>query len=274
MAVVLNDWYRHQRAFDAMARDSSEVVLGAEADIYAEAMGLTAQFIDATANRDDFNSLTVKRMLGAATHSFNLLCSAWDSTLTGRYGAAASHQRSINETPDLLKGLYIEPAFAEQMTGTESDVKRARRIVRDAYTRAGSPEAKTFISERQRHIKTLHPFSHLTFEAMGVALGIGVIGGQKVGVLRAGGAPAHKSLFGLARILALDAVELTGVVAVVLGEENVTAGPVPELFRKAGRLIGDDLDQEEILTGEMERFLLVRSDEKPPHPDRVPEVER
>ncbi len=274
MANVFNDWYRHQQEFDAMARDSSEAILGAEADIYAEAMSITAQFIDDTANRDDFNSLTVKRMLGAATHSFNLLCSAWDSMLTGRYGAATSHQRSINETPDLLKGLYMEPAFAEQMTGTDSDVKRARRIVRDAYSRAGSPEAATFISERQQHIKTLHPFSHLTFEAMGMTLGIGVIGGQKVGVLRAGGAPAHKSLIGVARILALDAVELAAVVAVVLGNEDVTSGRVPELHRKAGGLIGADLDQEDNLAGELEKFFLVRSDQEPPHPGRVQQVER
>ena len=244
-----------------------------EADIYAEAMGITAQFIDATPNRDDFNSLTAKRMLGAATHSFNLLCSAWDSMLTGRYGAAASHQRSINETPDLLVALYTDPGFADRMSGKSEDMNEVRRILRDAHSRAGNPEAKTFIDDRRKQLKPLHVFSHLTFEATGIGLGVGVLDGKKVGVLRAGGAPSERSLVGMARILALDAVELAATVAVVLADDDLEHGSVNSLVLRTKTAFDEQLNQDDLPDGEIDKLFLLRSDEAPADPDRVQQVE-
>ncbi len=255
-----------------MSRESSERVLGDAADLFAEAMRLTASYIDATAERDDFESLRVKRMLGWAAYSFNLLVSAWDSMLTGRYAAAAGHQRSINETPDILKALYMDPDFADRMRGTKEDIKKARQIVRDAYASDGKPEAKTFIESRRRELQPLHKFSHLTFQAVGIGLGIGIYEGEKIGVIRAGGAPANHSLRAMARVITLDAVELAGVVAVVLADSDLSEGPIKELIARASEAIGDQLDHEEVLGGEMDKILLARSDAEPPSPERVDPV--
>ena len=267
-----NNWYRNQQRFDKQARASSEHVLGPEREAFAEAMAVVATCLD-TVRASRAADLPTKRKIALTTHAFNLLWSAWDAALAGRYDAAANHWRSINETSDLLLALFVDPSFADRMRGRKEDVRSARRVIRDGSKKLGANDAKQWLTQRQRTIKSLNPFSHVSFEATGMALGIGIQDGKKIGVLRPGGVPAKPTLKLSAGHLAYDAVDLSAVTSHAFG--GIVG--INERWRTRVRVFGEEaiaavrreLDGLDIPPGEIQKIILLRSDEEPPDPALV-----
>ena len=266
---MVNDWYQHQKNWDAKSRRASELLLGAEGEVFARAMAATALCLDAVASTVP-QDLATKRKISLANHAFNLLWSAWDAVLTGRYDAAASQWRSIDEASDFLMALYADPSFAEQMGGPRMDLRAARRLVRKNLDKLEKGQGKAWLAQRLQTSKSVQPFSHVSLEATGVALAIGTQDGQKIGILRPGGVTSKWTLRLIASNLALAAVGQMMVVAVtfadVSGMESIWEDHVRGVSEKWAEAVSKELRAMNIPQGEIEKIVLVRSDEEPPDP--------
>lgn len=261
-------WYEHQKRYDTEARIASEAVLGRELHVFVTAMEVTARSLDLARESGPEADIALKRKIGLATNAFNLLWSAWDAALAGRYSAAANHWRSIDETCDLLRAIELEPAFADRMGGNKAYVRSARRIIRDGMAR-NIGGGREWLQSRQSTAKILQPFSHVSVEATGMALGLAEHEGRKVGVLRPGGVPARKSLKLHASCLASDAVRLALAVTSSLTEvttvQTVYEEEVPNLVSWANTTLAEELASEPRgPSSETEVIILLASTDEPP----------
>lgn len=265
-----NEWYDRQKRFDAESRRTAESVLGPEANVFADSMAMITHCLDRVAIAGPPNDLPTKRKIALTVHAFNLLWSAWDATLAGRYDAAASHWRSIEETGDFLMALYADPSCAERMGDQDWDVHRARRVVTNAMEKDEKGKGREWLAKIRESSRGTQPFSHISLEAQGMTLGIVTQDGKKIGVLRPGGAPAYPTLRLAAVYLAFDAVMLLGVVAVafsdVRGLEDLWEGRVRGLTQSWSAVVRRELQAMSVPTGEMDSIVLLRSDEAPPDP--------
>lgn len=267
-----SDWYNHQREFDVKARLASESVLGVERGTFGTAMGQFANILDRAIEQAPHYDLATKRNIPLAVHAFNLLWSAWDAALAGRYDAAASYRRSIAEVSDLLMAIYVEPDFAEQMKGDTRDIKRARRIFRNALEKHTAGTGANWMKKRLDAAKGVQPFSHVSFEAISAGFGIGTQDGSKIGALRPGGVPSGPTLRVMACELASNALELLAVVAVAL------SNPQAEELRKQAIEMSTQLSSQlksisiDVPDGEMKALFLLRSIEHAPNVVGVPGV--
>ena len=268
-----NDWYEHQKHSDAQSRKAAESILGPEANVFADSMAMIAHCLDIVAISGPPNDLPTKRKIGFAIHAFNLLWSAWDATLAGRYDAAASHWRSIEETPDFLMALYADPSCAERMGNQGWGVGKARQIVKKGMDKEEQGKGREWLASKLESSRGIQPFSHISLEAQGMALGIGTQAGKKIGVLRPGGVLAYPTLRLAAGHLAFDAVILLGAVAVafsdVRGLEDLWEGRVRRLSQSWSDVISRELQSMNVPSGAMDSIVLLRSDEAPPDPAAV-----
>ena len=220
------DWYGLQAQRDQGSKALSESLLGPEKLLFAEAMGLVLSCLDAVfACEQQINDLVIKRKISVVHHAFNLLCSAWGETLAGRYSAAADHFRSIEESPDFLYALDINPQLADERT---IKIETARRTIRDELARLDKGQAHERLAEMQKAAKKIEPFSHISVKSLGGSLPVSEKVGKKAAVVRLGGAVSEFTLRILATQLALSALSL--LVAVVFSFRGIVE--VDELLWK------------------------------------------
>lgn len=263
-----NAWYARQQKMDEQARSKSEALLGPEKDVFANVMGLVARCLDEVASAGAFNDLPTGRKVILASHGLNLLWSAWDEALAGRYDSAATHSRSIGEVPDFLDALRAEPAFADRMgTGTK-DVNAARRIVRDSLETTWSGEGKRWLKNLLETDKRLQPLSHISVEVTqrGIAVGVGDEG--KVGVLRPGGGVVSEWLLRPIAIgLAIQATVLFQAVFAAFQEipsvDDIWKAEGPNVSREGIATLTAEVEALEPLKGDITLIHFLRSDEVP-----------
>lgn len=231
------DWYQQQQSVDARARERSEALVNVEREVLGTAVALIARCLDAVASGAPLEDLASKRKVALANHGLNMLWSAWDQMLTGRYDAAATHWRSLTEIPDFLAALHADDSFADRMGEHTTDVKTSRRIVRDAFQSVLPGEGETWLKARLDQAKGVQPFAHVSVEATGAAIAVRLQDGKKIGVLRPGGGALSESMLRhMAVYFALSAIELLRAVALALQD---IAG-VDDLWEAEGRKFSEE----------------------------------
>lgn len=216
-----NNWYQRQKDRDQESKALSESLLGAERDLFANAMALTVSCLDAVFAADEqINDQVVKRKISVAHYAFNLLYSAWDETLAGRYSAARDHSRSINECSDFLYALDINPGLANEMTDeTTIKIETVRRTIKNALAELDKTKAAGWLTQMQKAAKSVEPFSHVSVKSLGGTLPVMEKLGAKAAVVRLGGAVSPLILRAMAIDLALSALSL--LTATVFGFRDV-----------------------------------------------------
>jgi hypothetical protein len=159
-------WYQALKAIDKANRAKSEAWLGEEKDVFLQAMANVNAMLQAVFSEGEIKDLVAKVKAAIAQRAFDLLWSAWDEMLAGRYDAATEHWRSIFESPDFLKALHVEPSLAQEWMNGAIDVHTARRVINRALRDMGEYDHAT---ERHRdtaeYDKMVQPFSHVTRES-------------------------------------------------------------------------------------------------------------
>lgn len=155
-------WYEMQRQRDEEALALSEPLWGPEKEVFSNAMGIVSKFLDSILEPCSVNDFVVKSKLAIATHAFDLLWSSWNEASVGRYGAATDHWRSIEESPDFLKALQINPALAQELRLNRMDKDTAVRTIRKALD-AEKPGAGQDFFQSLDYRKVLQRFSHVTY---------------------------------------------------------------------------------------------------------------
>jgi hypothetical protein len=204
------DWYRRQKARDQTSRDRSDSLLGHEKTIFLEAMDLMVKHFDAVLTAPGahalLDDLAFKRKISLIHYGFNLLWSAWDETMAGRYQTAADHWRSIDECPDFLFALEINPPLADQMTdATTIKVETARKTIHKALN---SGTESGHLMQQQKQHKDLQALSHVSVQSLGQHLPVREIGVERRSLVQLGGAVAPLTLRLHAIHLALSALTL------------------------------------------------------------------
>ena len=218
----MSEWYKRQKERDAKARELSESLLGSEGDVFAEAMNLIALLMDDVFASDRINDLVVKRKISVVSYAFNLLWSSWDETLAGRYQTATDHHRSINEAPDFLMALQLNPGLAHEMTDrTTIKVETALRTIKKALAdHLQRTDVHSWFTFKQKAGKHGEPFSHISVQALGGSLPVSEKAGRRVAVVRLGGDVSQEILRLVAIELAVSALNL--LVAAVFAFEDLT----------------------------------------------------
>jgi len=233
------EWYESQRKRDSDAIASSESALGPEASVFADAMSVIARCLDAVFASDSIDNLVVKRKISVAHYAFNLLWSAWNEALAGRYQTATDHFRSIDEAPDFLTALHVDPALANELGAAQRSVKveRARRAVKDALRRVNQSKAGEWEATRLKQAKRVEPLSHVSVEALGQYLPVVTKDGQTLAVVRPGGMASNTTGRVVAIQLALHALQLLlSVTNAFIDVAGVRHSGWVGLAEKSGRL--------------------------------------
>lgn len=265
------DWYEHQTRFAAQSRDAAEKLVVVERAVFSEAMCWLTNCVDTVVSLDPPpDDLATKRILGLATHACNLLCSSWESTLAGRSDAAQAHIRSINEIPDFIMALYVEPECAEQMGDRDWNVDKSRRVVAKNLDKLKSGRGKQWKAMRKDTSNSDQAFSHVSVEAQGMALGVGVKDGEKIGVLRPGGVVALPILRPTALIVASSAAVVALTAMITLGDhlafESEHFDEVEKIGSRWISALGNNQYTSDIPEGELQEIVYLLSGENPPDP--------
>jgi hypothetical protein len=228
---------------------------------------LLARCFDAVLSVGQINDLATRRKLAVANHAFNLLWSAWDEALAGRYDAATDHWRSIDETPDFLEALSVNPALADEMGKVKVDVETVRRTITKELNRLMPGEGKRWLNAKQQGDKGLQPLAHVTVEGTSMALAIVVKDGTKTGILRPGGG------FVAWLTLRLIAIHLVSASISLLHQMAYAFQDIPEvgsLWESTGRHVVEqtaatlqkELDAFSAPKGDPSTIIILRSDEE------------
>jgi hypothetical protein len=260
-------WYERQRQRDAESRALSESLLGPEKAMFAEFMGLTAGCLDAVFWSGRFEDLASKRKIEFGNHAFNLLWSAWDEALCGRYDASRAHFRSIGECRDFLMALIADPLLADRLGDRTKDIYLARRRIRDTLDQGKAGAGKAFFECLKKAADDVQELSHVCHNAAAGALPVIEKDGETVGVVRPGGTVSAVTLRLLAVQLALDAALLFGVLSA--GFIDVTELD-DEVWRSAirraehlARELGSELEGiRATVKGPISQLYFARSDEE------------
>ena len=258
------DWYEGQRRRDAEGRALSESLLGPELGVFREAMTVMAQCLGRVTASNWPESLPTRRKIQYASHAFNLLWSAWDLMLAGRYDAAAQLERPINESADFLMALYANPNLADEIPATTKDVYKARRTIRDFLDRGGKGAGTEWLRRREREAKSHQPFGHVSHETT-TRLPVTVEEGTKVAYVRPGGFVAEPTL----RIHACGLGAAAGAMMPVLvlsfsdiAEVDAMWGELPEICRRHQKAISEQLEGFEYPAGEVDFLAFLSSDDE------------
>ena len=220
-------WYDRQNQRDRESCEKSEALLGPEQPIFHEEMSLLLGLSDAVIGADDINerleSVNFRHKVAVVHYGYNLLWSAWKEALAGRYQTATDHLRSIEECPDFLMALWLNPALSEGWTDKSSldiDTVIRRTIKRGLDTAKTS--AGTDLAKRMRKIaKDVQPLSHVSVQSLSKFLPLVESHGQRVLLVRLGGAVSETTLRLVCNQLAGSATYLLGVALVAFEDLGI-----------------------------------------------------
>ena len=260
-------WYQAQKERDQQARELSESVLGPLEEAFADVMDLIARCFDAALSVGTINDLTTRRKVAVANHAFNLLWSAWDEALAGRYDAATDHWRSIDEAPDFLLALSVNPTLADDMGQTKIDIDTARRTIAKGMNRLKPGEGKRWLELRQQGAKGLQPLAHVTVEATSMALAVTMKEGKKTAILRPGGGFVAKlTLRPIAIYLVSGAISLLHGMAFAFQHieevDNLWETTGRDVAEKTTTTVKKQMEVFSVPSGDPFAILVLRSDEE------------
>ncbi len=220
-------WYDRQNQRDRESCDKSEALLGPEQAIFHEAMSLLLGLSDAVIGADDINerlkSVNFKHKVAVVRYGYNLLWAAWKEALAGRYQTATDHLRSIDECPDFLLALWLDPALSEDWTDKRPlDIDTViRRTIRRGLDTPKTSAGTDFVKRMREAAKDVQPLSHVSVQSLGKFLPLVERHGQRVKLVRLGGAVSETTLRLVCNQLAGSATYLLGVALVAFEDFGV-----------------------------------------------------
>ncbi len=239
-------WYENQRTRDDKSRKESESLLGPEREVFAEFMGLTASCLDAVFDSDQVNRLDVRRLIEFGNHAFNLIWSAWDEMLCGRYDASQGHLRSISDSREFIMAIFAQPEIADRLGSDTKDVHLARRVARDALNSDGARRGTELFGVLRDSAKRLQPLAHVSHQVAGT-LAIHADRSGNVVLVRLGGHVSPVTLRLVAIPLAVDAAHLFALLSGALLDLTSTSQDAWKLAVAAAQartsLLADEINK-------------------------------
>jgi hypothetical protein len=224
-------WYMMRKELDREAVEASEGLLGVEREVFIQSMALLAEMLNAAFAGGLVRDLPTKMKIGVANHAFNLMWSAWQNALTGRYDAATDHWRSIDESPDFLAALQVNPSLAKEMLAGKVKIKTARTTIAKEINRLKAGEGNRWY-ERQKWRGIHNRFAHVDAPGTTAALPISSEGAEPSVLVRPGGGVIHpRNLRMMALYLAEVATNFTWWVTFAFQDIN----EVCEIWETRGR---------------------------------------
>ncbi len=233
---IAQGWYIVQKQRDVEAIAKSESIMGREKHLFVDAMALLSRMVNAIFSEGLVQDLVVKVKTAVANHAFDLLWSAWTDALAGRYGAAMHHIRSIDESPDFLAALQVDPSFASKMAKGKGGVKEARAIMKRELEKF-MPGLANRLEGARNWRWVHHKFAHVTFPAIAGTLPKVGEGEQATLIVRPGGGAVHEAtLRGVAICLAESALDVLRAIAFSLQDVK----SVSDLWEREARAFDQD----------------------------------
>ena len=205
-------WHENQKTRDQESRELSESLLGPEKAIFIEVMCLLALQLDSVMTVDKasglFDDLAFKRKISLAHYGFNLLWSAWDEALAGRYHTATNHWRSIDESSDFLLALEFNPQLADVMTDTTRvKIEAARQAIKKGLEQSGPAKTPDLVREMRNATQYLQDLSHISVSSLGQYLPVREKEGRLEAVVRLGGSVSPIMLRHVAISISISALK-------------------------------------------------------------------
>lgn len=155
-------WLEERRRLDGLARDQSAALVKAELGILDEVLTLGDTCLNLVLAKGPIQDGPTQAKVIVANHAFNLLCSATDDALVGRYGAASDHWRTIIESPRFLTALQLDPSLSKRMLKGQLKIDAALSTIRREFTSEKYPGADLgWVEEMAGEIGRIQPFSHI-----------------------------------------------------------------------------------------------------------------
>jgi hypothetical protein len=155
-------WLDERRRLDSLARDESAEMVRAELSILSQVMGLGHKCLNLALAKYPVQDSATQAKVIVANHAFNLLCSAIDDALVGRYGAASDHWRTIIESPRFLTALQLNPALSEKMLKGQLKIETVLETIRSEFTLEKYPGADLkWVEDMAAEIGRIQPYSHV-----------------------------------------------------------------------------------------------------------------
>lgn len=180
------DWYEMQSTRDSQAAERSPRILGREGDVFVDAMALVYEMLKSVFAEGEIHDLPSKMKIGVANHAFNLLWSAWQNAMAGRNDACVDHWRSIDESPEFLAALQVNPRLARPMMDGKLKYKTALRTVIRERNRLQTGDGDRW-AEEQKWRQVRHRFAHVDPVATMAALPIALEGSDASALVEPGG---------------------------------------------------------------------------------------
>jgi hypothetical protein len=162
---VRTDWYETQQRMDSERRAVSLSVVQEAQSIYSTVMGWLHERLREAVGEEPITDAALQAKLITANHAFNLICSAWEDVLSGRYEAATDHWRSVIEAPKFLLALRLNPQLASEMfKGRVSIHKAIQTIEQGLAQELRLPDKKLtakWVANFRRETKNVQGFSHV-----------------------------------------------------------------------------------------------------------------
>jgi len=209
-------WYSDALEGDRIVREQSDGQLGDERYVFASAMNGTKWMLQLVM-RDQLNDLPEKAKVLFSTHAYNLLWSAWDSTLCARYDVAMHTLRTVDECLDFIRALATEPNLATPLAKGKLDVNAARETIKNELERL-KPGAGTDWGKASKGRWMQHKFAHATLRILGAIIPVTAEGAAIV--VPGGGVIDQRRLRSVATALAESALDLVKVAGFGFKEEQ------------------------------------------------------
>ena len=161
-AEVILGWYYERLSDDAKAKAIAEEIYGVERQIFSEALGRLQDVLEQALGDGMSDELEMGK-LAIANHAFGLLWSAWSEASAGRYSAATHHWRSIEEAPQYLKALTVEPTALERFRKGQLRISEINRIIKRALEAEKRGAGEEWSGHRGYH-SHVQPLSHISRE--------------------------------------------------------------------------------------------------------------
>jgi hypothetical protein len=198
----LSDWLQGRQDTDANVREESRPYVVRELRIFAEAMALIDGSLQLVLSAGPLTDEATQAKVIVANHGFNLLCSALDDALVGRYDSATSHWRSIREAPRFLMALQLDPNLSKKMMRGQLKIETALLTIEREFNVDKYPGADLrWVDAAQRELDHLQPFSHIHLRIASAGFPLQDTAGMRVQNVAPGGALAVDAL--LSNVLAL-----------------------------------------------------------------------
>src|SRR5581483_795267 len=203
-------WYAAMQEKDSLTRHRSETELQHEMAVFLVASNSCVWILD-WVMRQPVNDEAEKAKLAFGTHAYNLMWSAWNSMLCGRYDVALHSTRSIEECMDFVLAIVAEPSLVEKLSGGKLEIGDARRKIKLELERLREGAGEQWEKKIKGHW-IQHKFAHATLPAIRSTVTIETP--ERVLISPGGGLIDIFKLRSIAVVLAEVVLDLTRTLAV------------------------------------------------------------